>query len=156
MAKTHDHWAEEDGDEKVGLAEAKAMIEAAEQKSQDEQRAADQKKYENALSRLPTRASATAELDFVRMHPAMSRKDRDGDTVVLKAKDIKDAPSVHAAQQLQHWANRPEEFYRQIMQLQRKRIESGEGDESAADDVPAEIARIDEMLALLECAVTDA
>jgi len=144
-------------DKPVSLDEMKAALALSEEKAKEieaeEQRQEDQRAYERALERLPNRASPLKEMEFVRTHPAMSRKDRGEERVVLQAADIKKAPSVFAAQQLQHWCNKPEEFHKQMIGLQRKKVEAGEGDEAVGDDGPAEISRIDEMLQLLDGSV---
>ena len=83
---------------------------------------AENKRYVEALSSLPSDAPPAKEISWIRSHPAMSRQIRIGDkrqSVILTASDILEpphgpAPSQSAVQQLQVWANKPEEFFKQV------------------------------------------
>lgn len=111
------------------------------------------RRFQNVLKQLPDSATAAKELDWIKNHPKMVEHDRSGDPnhrVVLSCKDIKDAPSKHAAQALQHWVNRPNEFFKNMLTEDKKRL--GEDNEPAPEDYP-EIREIDELLLTLKGAV---
>lgn len=150
---------EEYDDETVSLDDALSMVTKAEKsakaKRQESARKGKNTRYENQLKELPLRASPEAEIRWIRNHSAMGRKTRTGEDVLLTEGDIKDAPSRSAASQLQNWANRPDEFYKQLFQLQRTKIKDGAGESEEEIGESPEVARIDEMLALLDCAVVD-
>lgn len=115
------------------------------------------KTFEDAIVMITGTASPAAEIEWVRSHPAMSRWDRQRDKtkpVEITADDILyaphgQAPSRSAVNQLIHWANRPGEFYKQILSEHRKRVEEGgELHGSVADpgvgDIQAYLAQIKE------------
>lgn len=84
--------------------------------------------FEKALSDLPPSANASDEMNWIKSHPAMSRKDRSRnatDRVLVTPDDIASSPngpcpSRAAAQQLQHWVNRPEQFYKDVLSETKK------------------------------------
>lgn len=156
----------------ISIAEAQAIIEEKPlaQRSDDEltpeqlkrriqnrhdalrkKQLATERKLKAAMGELPQTAPAARELAWIRSHPAMSRHARTDDAVVITADDVRDAPSRSAANQLQHWANRPNDFFKQLMQVERNQI--GEVDPDTLleddDDIPPEVTRIDEMLQLI-------
>ena len=96
------------------------------------------KRFEDALATLPSKASEKAELDWIRSHPAMARRARQPnkmDDILITVDDILHvehgpAPSKAAVFALQHWANSPTEFFKQILGEQKKKVdeeESGDG-----------------------------
>jgi hypothetical protein len=112
------------------------------------------RRFHDALKNLPDTATPTKELDWIKNHAKMTEHDRSEDPnhrVVLSCKDIKVAPSQHAAQALQHWVNRPNEFFKNMLNEDKKRHSAVEVD--AQSETSPEILRIDEMLALIDCAV---
>lgn len=84
--------------------------------------------FEKALAALPSSATPADEMNWIKSHPAMSRKDRsrnNNDKVLVTPEDISNAPngpcpSRAAAQQLQHWVNRPEQFYKDVLSETKK------------------------------------
>lgn len=83
---------------------------------------------ERAIGLLPDRASVGEELDWIRAHPAMARGGR-GREVELTEADILDAPHGRAPSKaavfaLRHWANNPNEFFKQMLLREAKRPES--------------------------------
>ena len=84
--------------------------------------------FEKVLADLPPTASPASEMDWIKSHPAMSRKDRSRNTtdkVLVTPEDISASPngpcpSRTAAQQLQHWVNRPEQFYKDVLSETKK------------------------------------
>lgn len=112
------------------------------------------RRFHNALMALPESSTPAKELSWIKNHPKMIECDRSADPnhrVVLTCKDIKGAPSKHAAQALQHWVNRPNEFFKNMLTEDQKR--RSEPDVEAQDDLPPEIRTIDEMLLTLEGAI---
>lgn len=119
--------------------------------------------YENALRSLPPVASPSAELDWVRAHPAMSVLSRSTlkgkpRKVLVKEKDILhpphgSAPSQAAVNMLQNWCNRPDEFFAKMLMEQRKGGSSGSGrgrppeiHETSADDPADDTSELDALL----------
>jgi len=98
-------------------------------------------KFEEALRRLPKTASVAEELDWIRSHPAMSRKARQvkKTMVVITVDDVLTsngpAPSQSAVHALQNWANRPDEFFKQLLQEHKKKSEEGGTPEVCQDDL---------------------
>lgn len=121
------------------------------------------KAYEEAIASLPTQASHAVEIEWVRTHPKMSELDRMSDRtkathLVVDHRDILKtiagpAPSRAAVAMLQHYCNRPEDFYKQIISEQKKAVsKDGGASESDPDSIP-EIKDIDRLLMTLEGAV---
>lgn len=117
--------------------------------------------YETAIAKLPDEASPASEMSWIRNHPMMGRKDRmEGATkltkIIVTGKDIKTAPSKAAVHMLQHWVNRPEDFFKGILSEQKKSTKTN-ADGLIVDDVEdlPEIKAIDELLLSLDCAVQD-
>ena len=87
--------------------------------------------FEMALASLPDSASVGAEMDWIRAHPAMirlSRQNNPSKQVVISADDILSpahgrAPSKSAVAALQHWANHPAEFFKQMLSEHKKKQE---------------------------------
>lgn len=115
--------------------------------------------FEEAIELVTSTTSPAAEIEWIRAHPALSRLDRQKDKtkpVDITADDILyaphgPAPSRSAVNQLIHWANRPGEFYKQILAEHRKRVESGDDTQgSMADpglgDVQVYLAQIKAMV----------
>lgn len=90
-------------------------------------------------------AGPTSEdMTWVRTHSAMSRKQRLGDDVVVTSEDIKDAPSRYAVNMLVNWVNEPKEFYKLVLQADKKRLQ--ERSEEASESVEDDLSSIDELL----------
>jgi len=110
------------------------------------------KNFDEALRMLPNKASVSEEIDWIRAHPAMSKKNRQKDqinAVLVTAEDILQAPhgkapSQAAVHQLQHWMNHPGEFFKQLLGEHKKKSEgdSGKGVESEHD-----LGKVERMLA---------
>lgn len=118
--------------------------------------------YQKALKSLPPVCSAEVELDWVRAHPLMSTLDRstlrgNPRKVLVKERDILDpphgvAPSQAAVHMLQHWANRPVDFFGKMLMEQRKGTPKRGGktrdgdDESAGDASDDDTSELDALL----------
>lgn len=119
------------------------------------------KLYDAAIQALPDKASHAAEIDWIRNHPKMTELDRASDKnirLILDHNDIKrpphgPAPSKAAVHALQHWCNRPDEFYRQMMSEQKKMSVGKDGEIQAAGELAQEIKDIDSLLLALDCAI---
>jgi hypothetical protein len=139
--------------------EAERVKALAREKAQRTKARKIQAEFENAICELPSSASVARELNWIRSHPAMSRHDRkkDDSPIIITPDDILKAPhgrapSQSAVHQLQHWVNRPQAFYAQMLQEDRKKSKDNAGT-TGGDEVPDEIVGIDEMLMLLEGAI---
>ena len=124
-----------------------------------------QAKWVSAVNALPDQASPSAELNWIRNHPAMSRLDRIKDRtkttrIILEVGDISPthgtAPSKAAVSMLQHWCNRPDEFYKNLLAEQKKATKV-DSDGGIVDDVEnsAEVKNIDALIASIAQAVED-
>lgn len=118
--------------------------------------------YQRALKSLPAVSSAEVELDWVRAHPLMSTLDRSTlrgkpRKVLVKERDILEpphgaAPSQAAVHMLQHWANRPVDFFGKMLMEQRKGTPKRGGktrdgdDESAGDASDDDTSELDALL----------
>lgn len=107
--------------------------------------------FEDALASIPAAtASRQVEIDWIRAHPAMTRKDRQSDKtkpVLIDANDILyakhgPAPSRAAVQALQHWVNLPHEFHKQLLAEYKKSVEEQQAREAVADTGLSEIERL--------------
>jgi len=83
--------------------------------------------WEFALSQLPDKSDPVKDIKWIQNHPAMSRKSRQKNeaTVLLTAEDILSpphgqAPSRYAATSLQTWVNRPDDFFKIVLNEQKK------------------------------------
>lgn len=109
--------------------------------------------FEEAVASLPDKAPVSDEIDWIRAHPAMARKSRQRDKmadIVIEAEDILSAPhgqapSKAAVFQLQHWANCPHEFYKQILGEHKKKSD-GEAGGAKAGEVEDDLSEVDRML----------
>ncbi len=118
--------------------------------------------YDKAIASLPDRASAAAEIDWIRNHEAMTRLDRIEDRtkatrIIITADDITKAqhgpaPSRAAVNELQHWCNRPEDFYKMILTEKKKQSAGAQSDILGPESAP-EIKDIDAILLALDGAV---
>lgn len=87
-----------------------------------------QSSFENAVFGLPDTAPPKIENDWIRAHPAMTRKIRSKqaiDKVILTAADVLapphgPAPSKSAVYALQYWCNNASEFFKLLMSEQKK------------------------------------
>ena len=75
-----------------------------------------------AIRMLPDKAPASTEIDWIRTHPAMIRRTRRNSLkdILITPEDILCAPngvapSKAAVSALQHWANCPHEFFKQVL-----------------------------------------
>lgn len=106
------------------------------------------KEFDQVLESLPVTAiDPKVEINWIRNHPAMCRKARQGEEepVVLTADDIRNAPNRAAAIQLINAANAPEDFNRNFAFLIKK-MEGGadadKGNEVIPDPTLPEIERL--------------
>lgn len=111
--------------------------------------------FEQALMLLPVSAPRVEVLEWIEAHPAMMRQDRQGglEPILITADDILRAPhgrapSRAAACQLQHWVNRPNEFFKAVMSELKKKA-SNETSDKDKDD-PNAVADLEDINALLE------
>lgn len=96
--------------------------------------------FEEALATLPAVSSAAETMEWIKSHPAMSRKDRSAkgnERILIGPKDILESPngpcpSRTAAQQLQHWANRPEQFFKDVLS-ETKKAKKNDEEEAARE-----------------------
>jgi hypothetical protein len=95
----------------------------------DEERAEiEDRKFQEAIAGLPNNATPAAEIAWIRSHPAMIRSARQPNkmkAVAITAADVTDmpcgvAPSRSAVFNLQHWANYPHEFFKQVLSQDKK------------------------------------
>ena len=112
--------------------------------------------FESAVSDLPATASPSVEMDWVKSHPAMTRKDRQKnatDKILITPDDILKAPngkcpSRSAAQLLQHYANKPDAFFKELLSETKKA--KGQEDEAEAEKRALKTnSEISEMLDML-------
>lgn len=111
-----------------------------------------QKEFEDALAELPPNTDEIVENQWVKAHPALSRKNRMKDSmerVIITRNDLFRAkhgrcPSASAANKLQHWANKPDEIYKKLTDVMKKN--DGGSDEKAAELVEPTIDEIRRML----------
>jgi len=112
--------------------------------------------FEDAIADLPATASPSVEMDWVKSHPAMTRKDRQKnatDKILITPSDILDAPngkcpSRSAAQMLQHYANKPDAFFKELLS-ETKKAKSQEDEVEAEKRAIKTNSEISEMLAAL-------
>lgn len=108
--------------------------------------------FESAVASLPDTASAEVELNWIRGHPAMSRKHRTRDKtkdILVTVEDVVGtpryarAPSKSAVNALQHWCNYPTEFHKALVSEQKKQTEqSGPGGRASGGDDFSEVERL--------------
>lgn len=107
--------------------------------------------FEEAVAMLPDKAAIQDEMDWIRAHPAMARKARQKDKtkdVNIEVDDILTAPhgkapSKSAVYALQHWANCPHEFFKQLLGEHKKITEETAAKNAASKDVGiSEIERL--------------
>lgn len=128
----------------------------------------DKAKFHRLYAALPDHAAAATEILWVKNHPAMTRLDRmtlaereKVERIILGSIDIEaphgKAPSKGAVQSLQSWCNRPDEFFKMILNEQKKLVASGKIDPFSttpeADELPQEVKDIDALLLTLDYAV---
>lgn len=123
------------------------------------------KEWNEKFEGLADSAAPSVELNWIRSHPAMLRldriKDRDRNTrVILEVADITpthgEAPSKAAVTMLQHWANKPDEFHKNLLAEQRKATKI-DPDGSIVDNVEEsqEIKDIDALIRSISQAIDD-
>jgi hypothetical protein len=150
---------------KTGRPRTKPQFATREEKKAYE----DKLKFHRLYAELPEHAAAATEILWVKNHPAMTRLDRmtlaersKVDRIILGSIDIDaphgKAPSKGAVQSLQSWCNRPDEFFKLILNEQKKLVASGKIDPfsnaSLDEDLPQEVKDIDALLLSLDYAVT--
>jgi len=93
--------------------------------------------FEQLVAKLPANADPIVEMNWIKSHPAMTRKARakNNDKILINEDDILNsssgsAPSRAAAQQLQHWANSPDQFFKDILSETKKAKAKSEEEES--------------------------
>ena len=112
--------------------------------------------FEDAIADLPATASPSVEMDWVKSHPAMTRKDRQKnatDKILITPDDILKAPngkcpSRSAAQMLQHYANKPDAFFKELLS-ETKKAKSQEDEVEAEKRAIKTNSEISEMLSAL-------
>lgn len=124
----------------------------------NEEEEREHRRFAEAIATLPTQAPLAAEIEWVRSHPAMTRRQRSGERgpLVLTAEDVLDpangpAPSQSAVQQLQVWSDKPAEFFK--MCYSGKTAVGAAVDslgKSAAESIESERQTIDQALGVLE------
>lgn len=98
---------------------------------------------EEACAELPKNANPAAELDWVRIHPAIRRCAMEPDKtkqVVITDADVLHsqagpAPSVGAVNMLIHAVNAPAKFFDSLLAEQRKRVDNEEGNKATRADL---------------------
>ena len=124
-----------------------------------------QQSWVDEVAKLPASSNPSSELEWIRNPPAMGRldriRDRDKSTrVILEIEDIRpvhgEAPSKAAVSMLQHWCNRPDEFYKNLLAEQKKATKIKD-DGSIVDDIEKtpEVRDIDVLLASLDSSKKD-
>lgn len=96
-----------------------------------------EKKFQKAFNALPPTANLADEMEWVRAHPAMNRRNRMKDQtklVVITASDIEKtkrgpAPSQAAVNMLVDAANRPAKFWDKVYDQCKKTAASGGGEQ---------------------------
>jgi hypothetical protein len=109
-------------------------------------------KFDKSYALLPPNAAASVELDWISGHPALLRVTREdkGENYNLTAKEIKDAPSRRAVNQLQHWvlnAKNRTEFHKQLLTEQKKKGVDGDGEKA---DSELAIGEVEDLLRSLK------
>ena len=133
--------------------EAAATVAERQRRSREKRR---NQPFESAISDLPATASPSVEMDWVKSHPAMTRKDRQknaADKILITPDDILKAPngpcpSRSAAQMLQHYANKPDAFFKELLS-ETKKAKSQEDEVEAEKRAIKTNSEIAEMLAAL-------
>ena len=116
------------------------------------QTAAETKSFNEAMETLPDNCSEAEGIAWLRAHPAMSRLDRASDKtkpILIDGDDLLNpshgaAPSKAWANALQHWANRPGEFFKQSLSESKKK--TGEKEETASEEVEDDLAEVEKLL----------
>lgn len=110
------------------------------------------KSFEQLVAQLPANADPILEMNWIKSHPAMTRRARakNNDKILINEDDILKsssgpAPSRAAAQQLQHWANSPEQFFKDILSETKKAKARSEEEESKTRSIKT-TQEIDAML----------
>lgn len=129
------------------MGKLRAQIKAEQDEIREEQKA---ENFEQAVKMLPDHAPTKVEIDWIRAHPAMARRARAKNNIDPVLIDVDDilcpphgrAPSKSAVHQLQHWANSPNEFFKQLLAEQKKAT----GDEAAAKVVEDDLSEVEQLL----------
>ena len=119
-------------------AEAKKLKPTAQVKREEKEEKRKISDFEEAVAGLPDKAPVQDEMDWIRQHPAMSRKSRMTDKtkdILVEAEDLGGCPSKSAAYMLQHWCNAPHEFYKQLLSEHKKMTEADAAKAAAMKDV---------------------
>lgn len=109
--------------------------------------------FEEHLARLPKEYAGIlpTDLQWIYSHPAMSRKLRSPEDkkILLTSDDIASAPNPGVVQMLQHYVNRPDEFYKQVLDRMKKESGVVKDEESDAEtfENPEDMDKIRLMIA---------
>jgi hypothetical protein len=114
-----------------------------------EEESARNQRFAEAVARLPDNAAPAEEIAWIRAHPAMCRLDRQaskGD-VLIDERDVLDpghgrAPSKAAVMALQHWANRPKDFFRLLLTEDKKKSDDADTPKAETDMGLEEVERL--------------
>tara|TARA_R100001163_G_C5012030_1_gene157616 strand:- start:85 stop:765 length:681 start_codon:yes stop_codon:yes gene_type:complete len=113
------------------------------------------KTFEEIVAKLPPNADPILELNWIKSHPAMTRKSRqkNNDKIVIDEDDIFNsasgpAPSRSAAQQLVFWCNSPDKFFAENLS-EAKKAKAKTEEEAAKQRSVKTNAEIDLMLGTL-------
>jgi len=111
--------------------------------------------FDAAVASLPPYCDDSVELDWIRAHPAMSRKSRYAalgvhEPIAVTEQDILSpphgrAPSQTAAQALQHWVNTPDKFFDRVLTEQRKRMEDARKSKKT-EECSDDLAKLQQMI----------
>jgi hypothetical protein len=106
---------------------------------------------EDIISRLPSCANPSVEMDWIRSHPAMCRRklNPQADQIKIMPEDLLHAPggkcpSAAAALMLINYADAPAEFFKQVLTEHKKKTEGGEASQTV--EGPADWAELEKQL----------
>lgn len=113
----------------------------------------EEQEYREAMMLLPDTTDTQTEINWVRAHIAMSRKDRNPELEFVKitpndilAPDHGLAPSKSAVQMLQHFANRPSEFFKALLTEQKKKVPEEQGANKSGEVLEDDTSDLDSLL----------
>ena len=132
-----------------------ASQESSNQRRRDSYAKKRNKSFEEIVAKLPPNADPILELNWIKSHPAMTRKSRQksNDKIVIDEDDIFNsasgpAPSRSAAQQLVFWCNSPDKFFAENLS-EAKKAKARTEEEAAKQRSVKTNAEIDLMLGTL-------
>ncbi len=117
---------------------------------EEDRRVSAEPSLEDAMVGLPNRVDSDTEWSWIGSHPKMAGRD-DGEEVFLVASDVLEppngmAPSRSAVLGLQHWVNNKSEFFKHLVQLDKKRATPKASDDERVVHEEAEADEIEAML----------